>query len=97
MLSDRAVLSDLEAFEKLMHVPLAKDAEIVPEVTVADVVVDSRVPVGATVKVSSSGLPSEAENMPEYAYIPPIAPPTVRPPTLRGPSRDQRSTGVVKR
>ena len=34
----------------------------------------SRVPVGATVKVTRSGLPGEAERMPEYVYVPPVRP-----------------------
>ena len=34
----------------------------------------NRVPVGATVKVQKGGLPSEAREMPEYVYIPPVRP-----------------------
>lgn len=32
----------------------------------------NRVPVGATVKVSPNGLPLEADEMPVYAYVPPV-------------------------
>jgi hypothetical protein len=34
----------------------------------------NRVPVGATVKVTRNGLPLEAEEMPEYVYVPPVQP-----------------------
>lgn len=34
----------------------------------------NRVPVGATVKVQSGGLPSEADAVPEYVYVPPVRP-----------------------
>jgi hypothetical protein len=34
----------------------------------------SRVPVGTTVKVTRGGLPTEAEVMPEYVYVPPVQP-----------------------
>lgn len=48
----------------------------------------SRVPVGATVKVTRSALPLEAEKMPEYVYAPPVR----EVPVQQGPqSKEQRS------
>jgi len=53
----------------------------------------SRVPVGATVKVSQSALPAEAEQMPEYVYTPPVRPT----PPANGPNSEKATTGIVKR
>lgn len=53
----------------------------------------SRVPVGATVKVTRGALPSEAEKMPEYVYTPPVRPVPVQQGTLS--SKPQ--TSVAKR
>jgi lipoprotein-anchoring transpeptidase ErfK/SrfK len=51
----------------------------------------SRVPVGATVKVTRTGLPTEAEHMPEYVYTPPV-----RPAGIQGPL-GRPNTAVAKR
>jgi lipoprotein-anchoring transpeptidase ErfK/SrfK len=53
----------------------------------------SRVPVGATVKVSRGGLPGEAEKTAEYVYTPPPRPEPQVSPKMPG----KHATGIAKR
>ena len=55
----------------------------------------SRVPVGATVKVTKTALPTDAERMKEYVYTPPVRPTNPVNTPVKGPGKPE--TRLVKR